>query len=84
MEVRFKPETESRVTELASRTGRTTDDVVEDALAGYLAEVADARERLDARYDDIESGRVNPIDGEAFFETLRLREKEWLAQRAAK
>jgi len=29
------------------------------------------REMLDGRYDDIKSGRVKPIDGEEFFESLR-------------
>jgi hypothetical protein len=33
---------------------------------------------LDSRYDDVKSGRVKPIDGEAFFETLRQREDELL------
>jgi len=71
MEVNIKPETESRLTELASKSGRATDDLVEDALAGYLTEVAEVREMLDGRYDDIKSGRVKPIDGEAFFDSLR-------------
>ena len=39
---------------------------MEDALAGYLEEVAEVREMLGSRYDDINSGRVKPIDGEAF------------------
>jgi hypothetical protein len=33
---------------------------------------------LDTRYDDIKSGRVKPIDGEAFFDSLREREDELL------
>ncbi len=74
MEVHFKPETESRLNELASRSGRATDELVEDALAGYLEEVAVVREILDGRYDDVKSGRVKPVDGEAFFENLRRRE----------
>jgi predicted transcriptional regulator len=37
MEVHFKPDMESRLTQLASRSGRATDDLVEDALFGYLA-----------------------------------------------
>jgi predicted DNA-binding protein len=81
MEVRFKPETESRLNELASQSGRATDDLVEDAMAGYLAEVTEARQMLDRRYDDIKSGRVKPIDGEEFFETVRRREDELLKQR---
>jgi hypothetical protein len=33
---------------------------------------------LDSRYDDVKSGRVKPIDGEAFFDTLRRRKDELL------
>jgi len=84
MEVHFKPDTESRLTELASRSGRATDDLVEDALSGYLAEIAEVREMLDVRYDDIKSGRVKPIDGEAFFDNLRRREDELLEPRPSK
>ena len=84
MEVHFKPETESRLNELAVKSGRATDDLVEDALAGYLEEVAEVRGMLDSRYDDIKSGRVKPIDGEAFFENLRQHEEELLKQRSSK
>jgi len=76
MEVHFKPETESRLNELASKSGRPTDDLVEDAVAGYLSEAAEVRNMLDSRYDDIKSGRVRPVAGEAFFESLREREDE--------
>ncbi len=81
MEVHFKPETESRLAELASKSGRAPDDLVEDALAGYLAEVAGVREMLDGRYDEIKNGQVKPVDGEAFFENLRQRENDLLAKR---
>ena len=84
MEAHFKPDTESRLTELASRSGRATDDLVEDALSGYLAEIAELREMLDGRHDDIRSGHVKPIDGEAFFDDLRQREDELLEQRPPK
>jgi predicted transcriptional regulator len=56
----FKPETESRLKDLASKSGRSTNALVEDALAGYLEEAAQVREMLDSRYDDIKSGRVKP------------------------
>jgi hypothetical protein len=84
MEVHFKPETESRLQELASKSGRPTDDLVEDAMAGYLAEASEVRNMLDSRYDDIKSGRVKPIDGESFFDNLRKREDELLKQRSTK
>lgn len=78
MEVHFKPETESRLQELASKSGRPTDELIEDAMAGYLAEAAEVRHMLDKRYDDVKSGWVKPIDGEAFFDNLRQREDELL------
>jgi len=84
MEVHLKPETESRLNELASQSGRPTDELVEDAMAGYLAEVAEVRGVLDSRYEDIKSGRAKPIDGEAFFEDLRQREEKLLNRRPPK
>jgi predicted transcriptional regulator len=71
MEVRLKPETESRLQELAAQTGRAPDELVEDAMVGYLQELAHTRQMLDGRYDDIKSGRVKPIDGEEAFARLR-------------
>ncbi|MGA9642535.1 MAG: hypothetical protein WBQ72_14155 [Terriglobales bacterium] len=66
---------------MASKSGRAANDLVEDALAAYLAEVGEVREMLDGRYDEITSGRVKPIDGEVFFESLRRRENELLGKR---
>ncbi len=76
MEVRFKPETESRLLELAARSGRAPDELVEDAMAGYLAEMAQVRDTLDNRYNEFQCGRAKTIAGESFFENLRHREKE--------
>jgi len=73
MEVRLKPETESRLQELAAQTGRAPDELVEDAMVGYLQEVAHTQQMLDGRYDDIKSGRVKPIDGEEAFASLRRK-----------
>jgi predicted DNA-binding protein len=76
MEVRFRPETESRLNELATKSGRTPSDLVEDAMAAYLQEVAEVREMLDSRYDDLKSGRVKPVDGETAFADLRRKSSE--------
>jgi predicted DNA-binding protein len=76
MEVRLKPETESRLNELVSKSGRPADELVEDAMAAYLSEVADLRRALDGRYEEAKSGRAKLVDGEAFFEDLRRREDE--------
>ncbi len=83
MEVHFKPETESRLSELSVRSGRPTDELLEDALAGYFSEVAELRATLDSRYDDIKSGRVRPVDGEKFFKGLRDREIALAKQRSS-
>ena len=48
------------------------------------ANPTEVREMLDGRYDDIKSGRVKPIDGEAFFDSQRQREDELLKQRNPK
>ena len=53
-------------------------------MAGYLLELSQVREMLDGRYDDLKSGRVKPIAGEAFFDSLRQREDELLKQRNPK
>ncbi len=76
MVVRLKPETESRLQELAATSGRTPDELVEDAMAGYLAELTQARKMLDGRYDEIKSGRVKPIDGEKAFDRLRRKSED--------
>ncbi len=73
MVVHLKPETESRLQELAATTGRAPDELVEDAMAGYLAELAQVRKTLDERYDDIRGGRVQPVDGEEAFNRLRRK-----------
>lgn len=76
MEVHLKPETESRLHQLASQSGRPTDELVEDAMAAYLQEVSDLRSRLDSRYDDIKSGRVSSVDGEEAFSRLRRKSEK--------
>ena len=76
MEVHFKRETELRLDELSAKTGRPKEDLVEDAMAGYLVEVEAVRNMLDTRYEDAKAGHVKPIDGETFFEGLRRLEDE--------
>ena len=76
MEVHFRPETESRLQELANKTGRAPNDLIEDAMAGYLQELAQVREMLDGRYDDLKSGRVKPVDGEEAFASLRRKSEK--------
>ncbi len=83
MEIHFTPETEKKLKNLAAQTGRGTDDLAEDARAGYVEELLQAREMLNTRYDDLKTGRVKPIDGEEFFETLHHREDELLKKHSS-
>ena len=80
MEVHFAPDLQAKIDQLVSETGRTPDELVEDALAGYVPELVQTREMLNSRYDDLKSGRVKPIPGdevEAYF-----REKSASARRS--
>jgi len=73
MEVPVSPATAKKLNDLVVSSGRAPEEIIEDALAGYLEEVTAVRQTLDSRYDDLKSGRVSSIDGE---EALRrLREK---------
>ena len=71
MQVHVMPETAKKLSDLAATTGRAAEEFVEDALAGYLEELASLRETLDSRYDDLKVGRIKPIDGEEAFRQLR-------------
>ena len=78
MEVHFTPELEKKLNDVAAQTGCGADDLVREVMTDYLEALAGVREMLDSRYDDLKSGRVKPIDGEAFFESLRKREDDLL------
>ena len=69
----LNPDLEKKLNDLAAKTGRRTDELVEDVMTGYLNELVEVRGLLDSRYDDLKSGRIKPIDGEEAF--ARMREK---------
>ena len=73
MEVHFTPETEKKLKDLSTQSGRGTDDLVEDAMAGYFDEVLQAREMLNSRYDDLKGGRVKPISGDEVIAHFRAK-----------
>jgi predicted transcriptional regulator len=73
MEVHFAPDLQAKIDELVRETGRAPDQLIEDAMAGYVAELAETREMLDSRYDDLKSGRVKAIPGDEVI--ARLRDK---------
>jgi predicted transcriptional regulator len=79
MEVHFKPDVQAKLDQMARESGRPSDELVEDAVVGYFDELAHTREMLDRRFDDLESGRVKPIDGEDAYR--RLLEKTEVQRR---
>jgi len=70
MEVHFTAEIQARLDRLAAESGRSKDELVQDAMPGYLDELEQTRGMLDSRYDDLKSGKVKPIDGEEAFQRL--------------
>jgi len=73
MEVRLQPELAAKVKQWSAETGLPIGDLVEDAITGYFGEVEEIKAMIDSRYDDIESGRVQMVDGEEACRILRER-----------
>ena len=59
MEVHFTPEIQARLDRLAAESGRAKDELVQDAMPGYLDELERTRGMLDSRYDDVKIGRAS-------------------------
>lgn len=65
MDVRLNnPEIQAKIDRWVTETGRGPDELIEDAVAGYFEELAQTREMLNGRYDDLKSGKVKPISGD--------------------
>lgn len=80
MEVHFTPETEKKLHDLAVQNGQgTADALVQHVIEGYFDELAQTREMLDSRYDDLKSGRVKAIPGDEVI--ADFREKSATARR---
>jgi hypothetical protein len=65
MDVRLNnPEIQAKIDRWVTETGRGPDELIEAAVAGYFEELAQTRETLGRRYDDLKSGRVKPVSGD--------------------
>jgi predicted transcriptional regulator len=73
MEVHLPPDVAAKLDALATLTGRAPEELVRDAVSGYVDDLAEVRASLDSRYDDLRSGLVQPIDGEEAFAVLRAK-----------
>jgi predicted transcriptional regulator len=81
MEVHFPPDVQAKLDQMARDTGRRSDQLVENVVADFFEDFAFARETLDRRYDDLESGRVKPIPGDEVFARLRTKSAARRAER---
>ena len=73
MEVHFSPELEKKLNDLAALSGRPAEELVEDAVAGMFDELAETRDMLDGRYDEVKNGKVKLIPGDEAFAQLHKR-----------
>ncbi len=73
MEVQFEPAVQAKLEQIARESGLDAVQLVQDAVAGYVDELAGTREMLDSRYDDIKSGKVKMIPGDEAFARLMAR-----------
>ena len=64
MEVQFTSEVQAKLDQIARDAGRQPTEVIEDAVVGLYDDLAYTREMLDRGYDEMESGKVQGIDGE--------------------
>lgn len=67
------PDIQAKLKQWVADTGRPAEELVEDAMAGYFNELAQVRQTLDGRYDDIKSGKVKLIPGDEAFARLMER-----------
>ena len=53
MEVQVEPNVQAQLERLAPESGRAAVELVQDAVAGYVGELAETRDMLNSRYDEI-------------------------------
>lgn len=75
MEVNLSPETEKKLRDLAAQSGRGTDDLVEDAVAGYFEDVLQVRRHIEEGYAQAERGEL--IDGDQARREIQSMKSVW-------
>jgi predicted transcriptional regulator len=76
MEVHLTPDTQAKLEQMAHDSGRPNEELLEDAVIGLYDELSATREMLERRYNDLKSGRVQPIDGEEAYRRLMAKTEE--------
>jgi hypothetical protein len=63
----------SKLSDIAAQTGRPAAELVQDAVADMVDELAGTRHMLDRRYDEIKRGKVRLIPRHEAFARLHER-----------
>jgi predicted transcriptional regulator len=83
MEVNLTPDVQAKLDQMARDAGREPAALIEDAVVGLFDELAHTREMLDRRYDEMENGKVQGIDGEEAYRLLMERTQALRQRRPA-
>ena len=75
MEVNLTPDTEKKLRDFAAHSGRPTDELVEDAVAGYFDDVLEVRRHIDEGYSQAERGEL--IDGDLARREIQAMKSTW-------
>ena len=73
MQVKLNPELTARLEQWSEQTGRSPDDLIADAMAGYLEELSRTRQTLDTRYQSIRNGEAQLVNGSDALKKLKER-----------
>jgi hypothetical protein len=76
MEVPFSADEQLKINRIAAIVGQGAGEYVREVMSDHLHELEEVRTLLSSRYEDIQSGRVQPIDGEEAFARLRRISEE--------
>ena len=80
MEVNLTPDTEKKLLDLAATSGRGTDDLIEDAVAGYYDGLLQTRQHIEEGYLQAESGEL--IDGDQAQREIQDMKETWRQEQA--
>jgi len=82
MELHLSSDLAAKLNRLAAETGRPEDELIQEAMAGYFAELEHLREGLDNRYDDVKTDESNQSKVKRLLKHLRKKSKARRIQRS--
>jgi len=79
MEVNLRADTENKLRDFAANSGRSTDELVEDAVAGYFGDILETRRHIEEGHSQAERGEL--IDEDRARDEIRVMKTLWREQR---